>query len=70
LGKFPFQSLLAALLLLALAFPVHDRSAAQAQKMIRVSLQPTCESNSDQELNRLRGVPGPTLPCAAKVAKK
>ena len=54
MGKFPFQSLLAALLLLALAFSIHDRSPAQAQDRTRISLQMSCETNSDQALDQTR----------------
>ena len=61
MGKFPYQSLLAALLLLGLAFSIHDPSPAQAQDRTRVSLQLSCETNSDQALDRVREVA--TLDC-------
>jgi len=56
--KFPYQSLLAALLLLALAFSIHDRSPAQVQDRTvqdrtRISLQMSCETNSDQAFDRM-----------------
>lgn len=65
--KFPLQSLLAALLLLALAFSIPDQSPAQAQDTTRISLQMTCETNSDQGLARIREDAG--LGCPAKLAK-
>lgn len=70
MAKFPVQSLLAALLLLALAFSVHDRSAAQAPDKTRVSLQLACEFNYYQEFDQLRPAAGPNLNCAPKLAKK
>lgn len=70
MAKFPVQSLLAALMLLALAFSVHDRSPAQAQDKTRVSLQLACESNYYQELDQLRTAADPSLNCAPKLAKK
>ncbi len=66
MGKFPYQSLLAALLLLALAFSIHDRSPAQAQDTTRLSLQMSCETNSDQALKVLGE---PDLGCLSKFAK-
>jgi hypothetical protein len=67
MGKFPYQSLLAALLLLALAFSVHDRSPAQAQDATRLSLQVSCEPNSDQGVTALRE--DASLSCPAERAK-
>lgn len=64
MAKFPVQSLLAALLLLALAFSVNDRPPAQAQDTTRVSLQLTCESNYYQGLDQSRTAAGPSLNCA------
>lgn len=66
--KYPIQSLLAALLLLALAFSIHDRSPAQAQDGTRISLQMGCETNSDQALDRMREDVG--RGCPAKLPKK
>ena len=63
MAKFPVQSLLAALLLLALAFSVHDRPAAQAPETTRASLQLACESNDYQDLDQLRTAAGPSLNC-------
>ncbi|HEX5280632.1 MAG TPA: hypothetical protein VFW28_11195 [Micropepsaceae bacterium] len=54
MGKYPFQSLLAALLLLALAFSIHDHSAAQPQLNTRLSLRLDCEVHSGQALNQIR----------------
>jgi hypothetical protein len=70
LGKFPFQTLFAALLLLALAFSVHDRSAAQAQNEAQSGLELSCESNSNQQLDTLRPAASRSLNCPIKVAKK
>lgn len=70
MGKFPFQTLFAALLLLALAFSVHDRPAAQAQNQAQSGLQLSCESNSNQQLDTLRAAAGPSPNCLIKVAKK
>lgn len=54
MGKYPFQSLFAALLLLALAFSIQDHSAAQPQLNTRLSLRLDCEVHSDQVLNQAR----------------
>ena len=67
MGKFPYQSLLAALLLLALAFSVHDHSPAQAQDATRISLQLSCETIPDQAVNQIREDAG--LGCAANRKK-
>lgn len=66
--KYPFQSLLAALLLLALAFSIPDRSPAQTQDRTRISLQTSCETHSDQALGQMREDAG--LGCPAKLLKK
>ena len=67
MGKFPYQSLLAALLLLGLAFSIHDRSPAQAQDATRISLQLNCRSNSVQIPGRIREDAG--VSCPAQLAK-
>jgi len=70
MGKYPFQSLLAALLLLALAFSVHDRSPAQAQDTTRVSLRVTCETSSDQALGQMRMGEDASVSCSSRGFKK
>lgn len=70
MGKYPFQSLLAALLLLALAFSIHDHSPAQAQDQTRVSLRIACETNSDQALGQMPVGENASFSCSSRELKK